>query len=764
MAAWCVLRALGPDDELMTTAGVESFEEVRDDKKWRTLVEAPTEKPAMKGSHYSLERVDGRRRACTVVVDKDGIHWMDEGWTKATGVVLYRTIERIQQGVLDKDIPSDRALSVVYSRGGRTNRLASLDLVAPSKAVAKELSETLAAMRLHSQNDGYSPRRQLVKQPSHTRLVVLTTKKSSSLCCDRRRRRREASPVPEKPPELGSRPLYDALCGIQGRRALIDLLHGVWPSTTTESAGHRLSVETFITYVLVAQASNPGVWWKASDDDDDDFTTVIKKLVHHGATGVSLEQVEEFVFSSENDARHSRSSSSRRRRPEYDQPLHAYYIASSHNTYLEGDQLASTSSTRRYVDDLCEGCRCVEVDVWDGDGEPVVKHGRTLTTKIKFRAVADAVARWAFHASDLPVVISLENHCSPLQQAVVADILVAAFGDALLVSLDDDLTPARLRGKILVKAKCPPAEVRVSSDDEDDDDDDDEVVVPQKTRRFHWRRTRQWTTKRKKIIEPRLAAVAGLKAVKFTELTDAGEPRPVVSSFPERKFVKLSKDKLRVHNTLRLSRVYPDVTRVDSSNLDPLPAWDAGCHFVALNYQTADRPMRLNRALFADGCGYVLKPTQPRPARLQVHLVAVKKVLSKQRTSSRDADEPLCGARVLTGSIDGSPSPRAFVDGGLVVDVDVERSFLEIGHLGDTDFKASLIIAVADLRTDGFPRALPLEALAPDAAVDALLCRFLLLDAVPEERDVDASSRGTARRWLSRGSSFSLLKQGRTSV
>ncbi|XP_025735630.1 1-phosphatidylinositol 4,5-bisphosphate phosphodiesterase zeta-1 isoform X1 [Callorhinus ursinus] len=325
-------------------------------------------------------------------------------------------------------------------------------------------------------------------------------------------------------------------------------------------------------------------------------------------------------------------------------PLNDYFISSSHNTYLVSDQLLGPSDLWGYVSALVKGCRCLEIDCWDGSrNEPVVYHGYTLTSKLLFKTVIQSIQKYAFITSDYPVVLSLENHCSPSQQEVMADILQSVFGDALLSDMLDDFpdklpSPKALKFKILVRNKkigsLRETRERKGSDkhgqveeyEEIDQDVDDEVKESKALAILEDDSQKEpgaiiaaglplFRRRRVKVAMALSDLVIYTKAEKFisfqhSRLYQQFNESNSIGESEARKLSKLKGHEFILHTSKFITRIYPKATRADSSNFNPQEFWNIGCQMVALNFQTPGLPMDLQNGKFLDnGCsGYILKP------------------------------------------------------------------------------------------------------------------------------------------------------------
>lgn len=334
----------------------------------------------------------------------------------------------------------------------------------------------------------------------------------------------------------------------------------------------------------------------------------------------------------------------------FSRPLNEYYILSSHNTYLLGRQVMGESSVEGYIKALQRGCRCLEIDIWnnsnDKDLEPVVNHGRTFTNGISLRNVVKTIKAYAFQVTSYPLILSIENHCSPESQNVALEIFRVVFGDLLVRKpLSDDRrlpSPEDLRYRILLKVKKtdgPLGKVDETSASLSTGTSTATATLLSDSTESGSLGLKMKLSKKsstKSVIKPLSEMGVYVQGVRFRNFS---LPESKVFnhcfSLSEKSINTMLRDdnkcaSLDKHNRNYLMRIYPSKIRLKSTNFNPITYWKHGVQMVATNWQTYDIGQQINEAMFNAplGEGFVLKSEI-----LRAPYSREKKVVSRTTTS-----------------------------------------------------------------------------------------------------------------------------------
>ncbi|XP_016457874.2 phosphoinositide phospholipase C 2-like [Nicotiana tabacum] len=388
---------------------------------------------------------------------------------------------------------------------------------------------------------------------------------------------------------------------------------------------------------------------KVTKEEAESVLEFALKLVHEHLNivfhrkGLNLDGFFRYLFSDAN------ASLSPHKKVHHDMtaPLSHYFIYTSHNTYLTGNQLNSDCSDVPIIKALQRGVRVIELDMWPNSSKDNVDilHGGTLTPPVELIQCLKSIKEHAFVASEYPVILTLEDHLTPNLQAKVAEMVTQIFGDMLFTCgaecLSEFPSPDSLKGRVIISTKPPKEYLETKKPNEKDNGS-------QKGKKSS--EEKAWGAEisdlSKKLIAlyenketgecqdeeadshhenpniqqntapeyKHLIAIQGAKSKGPTSEWLTVDPIKVKRiSLNEEKLtnVALKHGKELIRFTQRnLVRVYPKGIRVDSSNYNPLIGWMHGAQMVAFNMQGNGRPLWLMQGMFRanGGCGYVKKP------------------------------------------------------------------------------------------------------------------------------------------------------------
>lgn len=255
------------------------------------------------------------------------------------------------------------------------------------------------------------------------------------------------------------------------------------------------------------------------------------------------------------------------------------------------------------------------------------------------RLVCRAIRDVAFEHTDLPLIISLEDHTTGDQHKEMVKIMREEWAGLLLESALPGCDPetqqprvADLKRKILIKGKRKSQETGPSKLSK---------YGPSQRAVLGKTSARQYygaAPEEKHINEEKMdcalnkLAIYTYSAGPFKSLNSKDSQKPAhIFSFSEEKLKVLHRTKHKdvfQHNKNYLARTFPASLLSANPNF-PTLCWRKGVQMVSLNWQHWDTAMHLNDAMFDDTNGWVLKPEgyqSESTATCQANVAGKKKI------------------------------------------------------------------------------------------------------------------------------------------
>lgn len=353
-----------------------------------------------------------------------------------------------------------------------------------------------------------------------------------------------------------------------------------------------------------------------------------------------------------------------------------FFFSTSYRSYLLDDQVHGRADLGGLIKALQSGCRCVELGVTDGtEGEPLlgVDCGPDVThhshhqqhyshhAPVTFKSALEVVIKYAFLASQYPLLVYLCQRCSLSQQRVMAQHIKTVFGPCLYTldtlsasSCGQTMTlpsPEQLKGRILIVGKKLPIEQEESDGEVSEEDEEIGGGGPLAGRRMTIPGEEELgmvlvvpppSQPRKLRIHRELSELVAIARVGSHSFYAVGanhkhaqqlEPLGCTPSSPSTptpeapywtlcslgegeagRLITECPENLVMFTKHTLTRVRPSSVRLDSSNPNPQGYWKGGLQLVALNQQTPGAMLDIHKGRFSQngGCGYVLRPAVMR--------------------------------------------------------------------------------------------------------------------------------------------------------